>query len=88
MVNYSADQEAMPQIARLSRLTGTIEFTSLVTEWVLSCARQVAKLGKAMETRRAFTGTRSPHHYHMLLLPFADAHGMSSHVLCHLSRTD
>lgn len=88
MVNYSTDQEAMPQIARLSRLTGTIEFTSLVTEWVLSCARQVAKLGKAMETRRAFNGARSPHHYHMLLLPFADATGISSHVLCHMSRTD
>jgi hypothetical protein len=88
MVNYSADQAAIPQIARLSRLTGVIEFTSLVTEWILSCSRQVAQLGKAMETRRAFTGTRSPHHYHMLLLPFADASGASGHVLCHLSCTD
>jgi hypothetical protein len=88
MVSYAVDQAAIPQIARLSRLTGAIEFSSLVTEWILSCSRQVAQLGKAMETRRAFTGTRSPHHYHMLLLPFADANGASSHVLCHLSCTD
>ncbi|HEX3974044.1 MAG TPA: hypothetical protein VHX19_22105 [Stellaceae bacterium] len=88
MVNYGADQAAMPQIARLSRLTGAIEFTSLVTEWVLSCSRQVARLGKAMETRRAFAGAHGPHAYHMLLLPFADASGASGHVLCHLSGTD
>jgi hypothetical protein len=83
MVNYGSD-DALPQITRLSRLTGAIEFTSLVTEWILSCSRQVAKLGQAMETRRAFTGARSPHNYHMLLLPFADASG-GSHILCHLS---
>jgi hypothetical protein len=88
MVNYSADQAAMPQIARLSRLTGAIEFTSMVTEWVLSCSRQVARLGKAMETRRAFAGAHSPHNYHMLLLPFADASGASGHILCHLSCID
>ncbi len=88
MVNYGADEAAIPQIARLSRLTGIIEFRSMVTEWILSCSRQVARLGKAMETRRTFTGARSPHNYHMLLLPFADANGASSHVLCHLSCTD
>ena len=88
MVNYGADQAAMPQIARLSRLTGAVEITSLVTEWLLSCSRQVARVGKAMETRRAFTGARSPHSYHMLLLPFADPNGASDHVLCHLSCAD
>jgi hypothetical protein len=88
MVNYGADQGTMPQIARLSRLTGAIEFTSMVTEWVLSCSRQVAQLGKAMETRRSFTGAHGAHNYHMLLLPFADASGASNHILCHLICTD
>jgi len=88
MVNYGGDQTAMPEIARLSRLTGAVEFTSMVTEWVLSCSRQVARLGKAMETRRVFTGARSPHHYHLLLLPFANSGGVSDHVLCHLSCAD
>ena len=89
MVNYAGvDQAAMPQIARLSRITGAVEFTSLVTEWVISCSRQVARIGKAMETKRAFPGVRSPRNYHMLLLPFADPRGASDHVLCHLTCAD
>lgn len=88
MVDYGGDQAAIPQIARLSRLTGVVEFTSMVTEWILSCSRQVARIGKAMETKRAFSGARSPRHYHMLLLPFANAEGTSDHVLCHLSCAD
>jgi len=88
MVNYDLDQAAMPQIARLSRLTGVVEFTSMVTEWILSCSRQVARIGKAMETKRAFDGARNLHSYHMLLLPFANSGGASDHVLCHLSCAD
>jgi len=88
MVNYDSDQAAVPQIARLSRLTGVVEFTSMVTEWILSCSRQVARLGKAMETKRDFIATDSPRSYHMLLLPFASSGGASDHVLCHLSCAD
>jgi hypothetical protein len=88
MVNYGADQAAMPQIARLSRLTGVVEFSSMVTDWILSCSRQVARIGKAMETKRAFNGTRSARNYHMLLLPFANSGGASDYVLCHLSNAD
>ncbi len=88
MVNYGADQAAMPQIARLSRLTGVVEFTSMVTDWILSCSRQVARIGKAMETKCAFNGARGPHNYHMLLLPFANSGGASDYVLCHLSNAD
>ena len=85
IVNYDADRAAVPEIARLSRLTGVVEFTSMVTEWILSCSRQVARLGKAMETKRDFAGTDSLRSYHMLLLPFATSGGTSDHVLCHLS---
>ena len=88
MVVYGPDQAAMPQIARLSRLTGVVEFTSMVTEWILSCSRQVARIGKAMETKRAFAGAQKPRSYHLLLLPFADSGGASDHVLCHLSCAD
>lgn len=88
MVDYGADQAAMPQIARLSRLTGVVEFSSMVTDWILSCSRQVARIGKAMETKRAFNGARSPRNYHMLLLPFANSGGASDYVLCHLSNAD
>lgn len=88
MVNYDVDRAAVPQIARLSRLTGVVEFTTMVTEWILSCSRQVARIGKAMETQRDFDSAESPRSYHMLLLPFANPHGSSDHVLCHLSCAD
>lgn len=88
MVNYDLDRAAVPQIARLSRLTGVVEFTTMVTEWILSCSRQVARIGKAMETKRDFDSAESPRSYHMLLLPFANPHGSSDHVLCHLSCAD
>lgn len=88
MVNYDVDRAAVPQIARLSRLTGVVEFTSMVTDWILSCSRQVARIGKAMETSRDFDGAQSARSYHMLLLPFANSGGASDHVLCHLSCAD
>jgi hypothetical protein len=88
MVNYEHDRAAVPQIVRLSRLTGVVEFSSMVTEWILSCSRQVARLGKAMETKRDFEGADTRRSYHMLLLPFANPYGASDHVLCHLSCAD
>jgi hypothetical protein len=87
MVTYSgADAAAAPQIARLSRLTGVVEYSSMVTEWILGCSRQVARIGKAMEHEQKFPGSHGgTKSYRMLLLPFATAVGRSDHILCHLS---
>jgi hypothetical protein len=78
----------MPQITRLSRFTGDVAMTSMVTEWILSCSRQVARLRDAMETERDFTNEQNMRQYYMLLLPFASATGASDYVLCHLGCTD
>ncbi|HEV8014382.1 MAG TPA: hypothetical protein VGP48_02555 [Stellaceae bacterium] len=87
MVTFSgADAAATPQIARLSRLTGGVEYSSMVTEWILGCSRQVARIGKAMEHEQKFPGSHGgTKSYRMLLLPFATAIGKSDHILCHLS---
>jgi len=85
MVGFDADQ--MPQLTRLSRLTGDVAVTSMVTEWILSCARRVARLGKAMETDRDFTSEPAMRHYQLLLLPFAGTSGASDYILCNLRRT-
>jgi hypothetical protein len=87
MVTFNGyDAAAAPQIARLSRLTGGVEYSSMVTEWVIACSRQVARIGKAMEHEETFPashgGTKL---YRILLLPFATATGRSDHILCHLS---
>lgn len=83
MATFGADRSEMPQITRLSRFTGAIEVTTIVTEWIISCCRQVAKIGKAMETQRTFTGKHELQ-YSMMLLPLASSNGTSNHVLCHL----
>jgi len=85
MVSFDADQ--MPQLTRLSRITGDVAVTSAVTEWILSCARRVARLGKAMETERDFAAEPNTRQYQLLLLPFASATGASDHMLCNLRRT-
>jgi hypothetical protein len=85
LLSFGADRSHMPEITRLSRFTGTIEITSLVTEWIISSSRQAAQIGKALETERVFPGQQSPRRYQMMLLPFAGANELSNNVLCHLS---
>jgi hypothetical protein len=86
MVNYG--DTGMPQIARLGRHTGDVEYTSMVTEWILSCSREVARSRKPTEKEERFPGEHRRRSYRMLLLPFASAIGDSHHVLCHLTGLD
>lgn len=88
IVSYSANNTAMPQIARLSKTTGEIEYTPMVTDWIISCAREVARYGEAMEDEQQFPLTRGVAGYRLLLLPFASTEGKSEYVLCHLSRAE
>jgi len=85
IVSYAGGAAAMPQIARLSQPTGAIEYTPMVTDWIISCARQVARQGEAMEDEQEFPLARGSAGYRLLLLPFATPEGKSDHVLCHLS---
>lgn len=84
MVGYYGDP-AMPRLSRLSRLTGKIEYTSMVTEWILSCSQQAARAGAAMKQEQDFPGDRGSRTYRMMLLPFCSTAGESNHVLCHLN---
>jgi hypothetical protein len=86
MVTYPTADAPMPQIARLSKATGEIEYTPMVTDWIISCAREVARHGEAMEDEQEFPLAGGTTGYRLLLLPFAGAQGDSDHVLCHLSR--
>jgi hypothetical protein len=86
MVTYTAVDTAMPQIVRLGRPTGAIEYTPMVTEWIIACARQVAHDGEAMEDEQEFPVANGMAGYRLLLLPFANDNGRSDYVVCHLSR--
>jgi len=86
MVSYAGGGAEAPHIARLSRTTGEIEYTPMVTEWIMACAREVARRGEALEDVQEFPLADGAADYHLLLLPFATPDGKSEHVLCHLSR--
>lgn len=88
LVNYSGANSGMPQITRLGRHTDDVEYTSMVTEWILSCSREVARTRKPMEKEERLPGERRQRRYHMQLLPFASTGGQSDHVLCHLTCLD
>lgn len=85
-VSYAESDAAMPYIKRLSKPTGEIEYSPMVTDWILSCAREVARRGQAMEDLQEFPSSAGLADYHLLLLPFATPQSRSTHVVCHLSR--
>lgn len=84
LVSYGDGTKTMPQIARLGRFTGEIEYTSMVTEWILSCARQAADAGKRMEKEQNFPVEHRSKKYGMLLLPLTSSGKAADHVLCRL----
>ncbi len=86
MVTYAENDAAMPQVKRLSKPTGDIEYSPMVTDWIISCARQVARVGEAMEDMQEFPLSGGVAGYHLLLLPFAAPQSKAMHVVCHLSR--
>jgi len=86
MVTYATIDTPIPQIARISRSSGEIEYSPMITDWIISCARQVARHGEAMEDEQEYPSAGGATNYRLLLLPFAGAQGESDHVLCHLSR--
>jgi hypothetical protein len=85
MVSYAEADAAMPKVARLSKPTGKIEYTPMVTDWIISCARHVAHNGEAMEDVQEFPISGGIARYHLVLLPFVTVQDSSKHVVCHLS---
>lgn len=88
LVSYSDGAKTMPQIVRLGRFTGEIEYTSMVTEWILSCARQAASAGKPVEREQDFPVDHRSKKYGMLLLPLTSGGKEADRVLCRLSCFD
>lgn len=76
-----------PRITRLGEPNGEIEYTAMVTDWILSRGRYVAKRGDPMEEEQRFPVSTGSARYRLLLLPFSSYGLQSDHVLCHLSRT-
>jgi len=77
---------AMPRISRLGANDGAIEYTPMVTDWILSRARQVAKRAARHEEVQSFPLEGMSARYRLFLLPLGMGNGAGDGVLCHLCR--
>jgi hypothetical protein len=75
-----------PTVARLGDLSGDIDYTPMITDWLLSQGRRAAARGEAVDAVESFPVSEGLMRYRLLALPFAGRGGMIEHVLCHLCR--
>jgi hypothetical protein len=77
---------AMPRISRLGATNGAIEYTSMVTDWILTRARQASRRAAKLEEVQSFPLEGESARYKLFLLPLGAGNGGSDGVLCHLCR--
>ncbi len=75
---------AMPRISRLGADDGAIEYTPMVTDWILSRARHAARRAVKVDETQSFPIDGNAPRYRMLVLPFAMVQDVSDCALCHL----
>jgi hypothetical protein len=81
------DRDAMmPRISRLGATDGEIEYTPMVTDWILSRARQAARRAEKLEEVQTFPLEGASARYRLFLLPLAMDANAAGGVLCHLCR--
>jgi hypothetical protein len=86
LLDYDPAKQA---IARASRLGGTdlaIEYTPMVTEWLLELGRRAARGGAPLHETRDFPVTRGRTAYDLVALPLSADRRAADRVLCRLGR--
>ncbi len=63
-----------------------IDFTPMLTEWVLSLGREAQRLGKPMQDTDALPSVSGEASYRVTALPLSDDQHRIDHVLCHVDR--
>ncbi len=86
IVLFDADPSAMPRISRLGASAGAIEYTPMVTDWILSRARNAARRAARHDEVQSFPVEGELPRYRLFLLPLGSPAGASDAVLCHLCR--
>jgi hypothetical protein len=87
LVAFEGNESAMPRITRLGETNGDIEYTPMVTDWIMSRARQSARRGASFDEAQDFPMDGESPRYRLFLLPFGMRDGAGSDcVLCHLCR--
>lgn len=84
VVAFDDGDQSMPRISRLGATDGAIEYTPMVTDWILSRARHAAKRAIKLDEAQSFPMEDGNPRYRLFLLPLGAAAGAGDCVLCHL----
>ncbi len=63
-----------------------VDFTPMLTEWVLSLGREAQRIGKPMQDTDALPSVSGEASYRVTALPLSDDQHRIDHVLCHVDR--
>ena len=61
-----------------------VEYTPMVTDWILTIGRQVADSGRPMQDSEIFPTPNGEVCYRLVALPLSDNDDGIDHVLCHV----
>jgi hypothetical protein len=84
VVAFDDGDRAMPRISRLGATDGAIEYTPMVTDWILSRARHAARRAIKLDEAQSFPTEDGNPRYRLFLLPLGAGTGAGDCVLCHL----
>jgi hypothetical protein len=72
---------------RRSRPGEDLNFTSMITEWILTTGGEAARAGTPVQDTEVFPTPEGTHAYKIVALPLSENQTRVDHVLCHLSRS-
>jgi hypothetical protein len=88
LLAFGQTEPPMPKISRIGEPNSEVEYTAMVTDWILSRGGQSVKRGEPMEEEQRFPVSTGMARYRLILLPFASQGPKADHVLCHLARIE
>jgi hypothetical protein len=72
---------------RRNRPEENLNFTSMITEWILTTGGEAARAGTPVQDTEVFPTPEGTHAYKIVALPLSENQTRVDHVLCHLSRS-
>jgi len=72
---------------RRSRPSEELNFTSMITEWMLTIGGEAARVGQPVQDSETFRTPEGTHAYRIVALPLGEQPTRVDHVLCHLTRS-
>jgi hypothetical protein len=90
LLSYTGGQNGIARATRLSNHDdlrhGPVEYTPMLTEWLLALGRTTLQRGEPVQETGDFPSMRGIAAYRLLALPFSAAGTAADHVLCRLCR--